>query len=84
MSFTARDIAKMLIEPSAGCAFVVSKISSDWETIDPQKELSECLEEIVHNYSQLIDTEIGWDRERKILAASGEVVRRIRAIEKSS
>jgi hypothetical protein len=68
----------MVINPLIGPVVVEKQISDDWEAAKEGETLLECLIEVVDNYAQFINGEIGWDEKRKLLALAAEVELRIR------
>ena len=80
MSYSISEIATMVIDPAAGPDFVNEKISNEWESSKVGKTLLECLNEVVNIYFELIDTEIGYDKNRKLKAIEAELSIKIRNI----
>ncbi len=81
MSYTAIDIAEMLLPPSlAGAESVAERISNSWEPNKADKTLESCLNEALDEFARTISCETGYDWKRKVQAMATEVSLRIKPI----
>lgn len=78
LKYSDSTIADMLIHSFLGTEAIANKIESEWEPIKEGMTLQECLDDALHVYAMTIDNEIGFSRERKLLALKIEVACRIR------
>lgn len=79
LSYSAADIADMLLNSPSSTDGIAAKISKDWEPVKEGALLKACLDDALNSYTCTIAGEIAFDNSRKLLALIVEVELRIRS-----
>jgi hypothetical protein len=72
------EVAEVLVAPFSDNSHVKKKLAETWESAKDGKTLDDCLDYCLDEYARNIDTEIGYTRERKIIALAIELKQSIR------